>query len=593
MLKSIWLLLSLTFLFTHITQAQTKDLPLTYVCFRVSSPIQVDGDLSDPSWRNIPWSVPFRDIEGGAKPSPPLVTRMKMAWDNNSLYIAAQLEEPHLFGTLRNRDTLIYHDPDFEVFIDPDGDTRNYYEFEVNVLGTEMDLFLAKPYNQHGKPRLDWDFNGLRSAVRLYGSVNDPGDTDTCWTVEIEIPWSAFQGGGHIDPKPESGDAWRINFSRVEWKLNIENGIYRKQLNPETGKPLPEENWVWSPQGVINMHIPEHWGYVEFSDNNPLPRFWVWMSGKKRTSEQWASVLEDLDTLGISGILLSADSATLSMVANLSAPFGIQVHVWVWTMNRGDGDPSWLDYNRLGQSLAHQKAYVGYYKFLNPAIPEVREFLCSKFRDLAKVKGIHGVHMDYIRYVDVILPSGLQPKYGLEQDREFPQFDYGFHPVMREKYKEKYGIDPIDIPHPETDTTWIRFRLDELNQTVGLIRDLVMENGISISAAVFPTPEMSRNMVRQDWDHWKLDCYFPMVYHNFYEKTVEWIKEVMEKNKKALPNTPIFCGLYLPALQSGDDLSKAMEAAFEGGADGISLFSYGSLSDSLRQQIKQSAVISH
>ncbi len=589
-MKSTWALLFLIILCTPFSQAQTDGFPLSYTCYHLSSPIQLDGDLSDPGWRDIPWSTYFRDIEGDAKPTPLYQTRMKLAWDDNFLYIAAHLEEPHLFGTLRNRDTIIFHDHDFEVFIDPDGDSRNYYEFEINVLGTEMDLFMAKPYNRGGSARLDWNFADLRSTVRSYGSLNNPGDTDSCWTVEIMIPWTAFQGGGHIDPRPEGGDTWRMNFSRVQWKLEVINGAYRKIRDPETGKPLPENNWVWSPQGVVNMHVPEHWGYVNFSDTPPLPRFWVWMGGRKRTSVEWTSILEDLDTLGIRGILLGADSATLGIVAKLSASYGIQIHAWVWTMNRGDGDTSWLDYNRLGQSLATHEAYVGYYKFLNPAIPEVRGFLAAKFQNLSKIKGLSGVHMDYVRYVDVILPSGLQPKYGLVQDYEMPRFDYGFHPVMREKYKAKHGIDPIDIAHPEADTTWIRFRLGELNEAVGLIRDQVKENRLPISAAVFPTPEMSRKMVRQDWDRWNLDCYFPMVYHNFYEKSFEWIQQVMEENKKALPTTPIFCGLFLPALQQEDDLTKAMEAAFKGGADGISFFSYGSFSDSLRQQIYQ---ISH
>ena len=586
-MKSTWPLLFLAIFFTPFLQAQTEELPLTYTCYRLPSSVQLDGDLSDLAWRDIPWSSYFRDIEGDTKPNPLFQTRMKLAWDDNFLYIAAHLEEPHLFGTLKNRDDIIFRDPDFEVFIDPDGDAENYYEFEINVLGTEMDLFMAKPYLKGGSARLGWNFLGLRSAVRAYGSLNKPSDMDSCWTVEIKIPWSAFQGGGHIDPRPEGGETWRMNFSRVQWKLKIGEEIYQKLLDPETGKPLPENNWVWSPPGVVNMHIPEHWGYIEFNDNPPLPRYWVWMGGKKRTNDQWISVLEDLDTLGIRGILLGADSATLSQVANLSAPLGIQVHAWVWTMNRGDGDTSWLDYNRLGQSLATHEAYVGYYKFLNPTIPEVREFLAAKFRKLSKIKGLSGVHMDYVRYVDVILPSGLQPKYGLVQDHEMPQFDYGFHPVMREKYKSKYGVDPINIPHPETDTTWIRFRLNELNETVALLRDEVRENGIKISAAVFPTPEMSRKMVRQDWDQWSLDCYFPMVYHKFYEKSDDWIQQVMEENKQALPGTPIFCGLYLPALQKEEDLTRAIEAAFDGGADGISFFSYGAFSDSVRSQIYQ------
>jgi hypothetical protein len=28
---------------------------------------------------------------------------------------------------------------------------------------------------------------------------------------------------------------------------------------------LAEDNWVWSPQGLINMHVPERWGWVEFA----------------------------------------------------------------------------------------------------------------------------------------------------------------------------------------------------------------------------------------------------------------------------------------------------------------------------------------
>ena len=64
---------------------------------------------------------------------------------------------------------------------------------------------------------------------------------------------------------PKAGDKWRIDFSRVEWRTIIENGAYKKEINPDTGKPFPEDNWVWSPQGLINMHMPEMWGFLQFS----------------------------------------------------------------------------------------------------------------------------------------------------------------------------------------------------------------------------------------------------------------------------------------------------------------------------------------
>ena len=28
-----------------------------------------------------------------------------------------------------------------------------------------------------------------------------------------------------------------------------------------------EDNWVWSPQGRVAMHEPEHWGFVQFSSD--------------------------------------------------------------------------------------------------------------------------------------------------------------------------------------------------------------------------------------------------------------------------------------------------------------------------------------
>jgi len=64
---------------------------------------------------------------------------------------------------------------------------------------------------------------------------------------------------------PKAGEQWRIDFSRVEWRTLIENGNYIKEINPQTGKSFPEDNWVWSPQGRINMHMPEMWGFLQFS----------------------------------------------------------------------------------------------------------------------------------------------------------------------------------------------------------------------------------------------------------------------------------------------------------------------------------------
>mgnify|MGYP003348192458 CR=1 FL=1 len=240
-------------------------IPREYLAHRAPAPVVIDGRIDDAAWTTAPWTADFVDIEGDAKPRPRLRTRAKILWDDQFLYIAAELDEPHLWAKLTAHDAVIFQDPDFEVFIDPDGDTHEYYEFEINALNTGWDLFLPKPYIDGGKARNDWEIPGLKTAVHLRGTLNDPRDTDVGWTVEMAFPWTAFRPPGSIAVTakvPAEGDIWRMNFSRVQWQVVTASGRYEKVPN------TPEDNWVWSPQGVVDMHRPEMWGRVRFAGKN-------------------------------------------------------------------------------------------------------------------------------------------------------------------------------------------------------------------------------------------------------------------------------------------------------------------------------------
>jgi hypothetical protein len=192
-----------------------------------------------------------------------------MLWDEEYFYFAALLEEPHLWATLHQRDTIIYHDDDFEIFIDPDGDGHHYAEFEMNAHNTVWDMLLLWPYHVHQGPNtiFNWNNPKLKTAVHLEGSLNKPDDVDQYWSVEVAFPWSALRELAPRKAIPEAGDQWRVNFSRVDWHMEIKNGRYVKKLDPDTGRKRPPENWVWSPTGRIDMHRPETWGYVQFSEN--------------------------------------------------------------------------------------------------------------------------------------------------------------------------------------------------------------------------------------------------------------------------------------------------------------------------------------
>ncbi len=233
--------------------------PKHYRCPRTTTRIVIDGRLTDAAWRRAAWTDAFVDIEGAARPRPRLATRAKMLWDDTYFYVAAKMEEPHVWATLTQRDQIVFHDNDFEIFIDPDSDTREYYEIEINALDTIFDLFLVRTYLDGGPALHGWDLKGMKHAVWVDGTLNDPADTDAGWSVELALPWSALKEAARRACPPRPGDVWRVNFSRVEWRVRTVGGRYEKL--PDT----PEDNWVWSPQGVVNMHIPARWGYVEFA----------------------------------------------------------------------------------------------------------------------------------------------------------------------------------------------------------------------------------------------------------------------------------------------------------------------------------------
>jgi hypothetical protein len=323
--------------------------PKGYVCYRAGSPIQIDGRLQETSWQKVPWTDWFVDIEGDARPRPRFGTRVKMLWDDEYFYIGAELEEPHVWATLTQHDSVIFQDNDFEVFIDPDGDNHEYYEFEMNALNTGWDLLLTRPYKDGGTAVNSWEIPGLKTAVHVSGTLNDPSDTDKDWSVEIAFPWKVLGELAHRPAPPQDGDQWRVNFSRVEWQHEISGGKYRRVAGTR------EDNWVWSPQGVVNMHRPETWGYVQFSSSptgqtkfrtdpagpvrHLLHRVYYAQGNYHKQHGRWAKRLEDLGLRNLSceglegPLLLETTTSSYEVTARVKTsvqPWHIRQDARIW-----------------------------------------------------------------------------------------------------------------------------------------------------------------------------------------------------------------------------------------------------------------------
>ena len=274
------------------------------------------------------------------------------------------------------------------------------------------------------------------------------------------------------------------------------------------------------------------------------PMFWTWLD--YRPTMNFDSVCQVMKETGIDGIMLNAPTPDdYRKAIPVAHKYGIEVYAWLWTVNvEHDRDkilkehPEWFSVNRNGESLADKPAYVNYYRFMCPILPEVREYIRQKIVDYCEVEGLNGIAIDYHRFVDVILPTTLWPRYGIVQDREYPEWDYGYHPEMIKAFQAKHGYDPREQEDPSTDDLWLQFRCDQITEVANMISEVVHSYGKTMAASPFPTPKMSKRMTRQDWGKWNLDIVFPMVYHTFYTGDVSFISDcTIENVRDKNPNT--------------------------------------------------------
>lgn len=316
----------------------------------------------------------------------------------------------------------------------------------------------------------------------------------------------------------------------------------------------------------------------------PPRRHWAWVhGGARRTPDQWRARFARLRAAGLTGVHVSGgDTAVLSAAARAA---GLTFSRWTWTLNRS-GDawvkanrPEWFTVSREGKSSLTDPPYVPYYQWLCPTRPEVRAYLAAWYADAASDPAVDEVHLDYVRHCDVILPVALWGRYNLFQTTELPPYDFCYCDACRAAFRGQTGRDPRALRDPAADMDWVRFRWDSVTGLVQGVANAVHGAGKPVSAAVFPTPRIARELVRQAWDQWPIDAVNPMLYHGFYDQAVSWIGPAVREGVAALPpDRPLYAGLYLPDLPP-DALAQAARYALEAGAAGVSLFEMDGASD--------------
>lgn len=247
-----------------------------YYCYRADKPVRVDGRLDEKAWRDVPWIL-TRGLADGLPPR--YSTKAKMLWDDNYLYVGFEVEEPNVWGVVgkdAGESRQVWHtspeaagkfimcrDSFLKVFLDPDGDGKKYTELHINPLNNVNDWWFKRqptqrpPFPEKREPadvsaenlHLEWDCAGLKSAVQVHGTLNNPEDTDKGWSVEIAFPWSSLSPFTTGKCPPAPGDVWRAHLGRAHRARADGDRTY----------------WTWPVIGVLDCHQVDRWGSLIFS----------------------------------------------------------------------------------------------------------------------------------------------------------------------------------------------------------------------------------------------------------------------------------------------------------------------------------------
>jgi uncharacterized lipoprotein YddW (UPF0748 family) len=228
----------------------------------------------------------------------------------------------------------------------------------------------------------------------------------------------------------------------------------------------------------------------------------------------------------------AAGSDPLAALLDQAGAAGLRVHAWVnaLALARNVEAPilaalgrEAVLVDRQGRSLLDYPDYEvpqpdrRYYRmgtpgvYLDPAAPGVAEHLSATFAELlTRYPRLEGLHLDYIRYPDV-LPFVPGSRFGVG-------LDFGYGPATRARFQQETGLEaPFGerIGPANRWDAWRREKLSALVEQVALSARAARPD-VLLSAAVWTYADRGYLALAQDWRGWveagHLDFAVPMAY---------------------------------------------------------------------------------
>ena len=265
---------------------------------------------------------------------------------------------------------------------------------------------------------------------------------------------------------------------------------------------------------------------------------------------------------------------------------GIKVHIWFETFYVGNKPPEtnagyilakkpeWANYqkkNADSDTIAYSVSeHNGY--FIDPANPEVQNFLYELLCEIITRYKPDGINLDYIRY-----PQSLDTIYS-----NYDMSNWGYTKYARDEFFKMYGVDPIELKY--TDPLWFQWRAYRCNKVTSFVRRvsvLCRFNKIQITTVIFPNRNLALNTKMQDWKTWSMNNFvdgFTPLFLTCNDMTAINLMEEILRNKSA--STKLYAGLFVTFMNgSSADLMKQIHAARKYCLNGLIIFDYAHLTD--------------
>lgn len=260
----------------------------------------------------------------------------------------------------------------------------------------------------------------------------------------------------------------------------------------------------------------------------------------------------------------------------------MKIHTWFETFYVGNNNPSsdphsilavypeWANKTKrdantdnISKSAAEHNGY-----FLDPANPEVQDFISKLIEEIITVYKPDGINIDYIRYPNSLGNSDSS--------------NWGYTDIARNEFYEIYGVDPVELKKTDSlYSNWNNYRREKVTDMIKRIGALARQHKMYTTAVIFPDMAAAFKNKFQDWETWStrnlIDGFTPLFLTCDAKTASKMMQEVV--NSK-VHNTDFYAGLFVTFMNGSDeDLIRQIHEARKLNAKGVILFDYAHLSN--------------